>query len=116
MGRWEDVTETFGESQRHYKDTYLEIDEVYEGCVEVSLFSAKDREWEIYFSFEEIYGIVYAGADEAPKIREEMKKELAEEYDKNKYPSSEFVNRFGEKYKVEIPADTFFDFSIEDFL
>ena len=35
---WENVTESFSEDERHYKDTYLEINEVYDGIVEVSLF------------------------------------------------------------------------------
>lgn len=38
---WKDVTEFFSESQRYYKDCYLEIDEVYDECVEVSLFSSQ---------------------------------------------------------------------------
>jgi len=37
---WRDVTDCFSESQRHYRGTYMEMDEVYNESVEVSLFSA----------------------------------------------------------------------------
>ena len=48
--QWEDVTETFTESQRHYKPTYLEIDEVLDERLEVSLFSSETGPYEIYCS------------------------------------------------------------------
>ncbi len=40
---WKEVTDAFSERQRHYKDTYLEIDQVYfdekdKPVCEVSLF------------------------------------------------------------------------------
>ena len=37
MYKWKDVTEYFSEYARHYKETYLEIDEVLSEEVEVSL-------------------------------------------------------------------------------
>lgn len=37
MYKWKDVTEYFSEDARHYKETYLEIDEVLNEEVEVSL-------------------------------------------------------------------------------
>ena len=51
MNQWVNVTNTFSESQRHYKNTYLEICEVFDEVVEVSLFSSADKPYEIYFSF-----------------------------------------------------------------
>ena len=107
---WENVTENFSEMQRHYKDTYLEIDEVYNGEVEVSLFSSVSGPYEIYISYGRMYGIVYASADEAETKRQEIKEVLAKEYETNREPSSEFIDEFVEKYQVELPMDVFFDF------
>ena len=42
MNRWIDVTNTFSESQRNYKNTYLEICEGMDEIVEISLFSCLD--------------------------------------------------------------------------
>ena len=60
MIEWKDVTDTFSEERRHYNGKYLEQDEVYGDELEVSIFSALEEEWEIYFSFGIFYGIVYA--------------------------------------------------------
>lgn len=109
MNKWEDVTDTFSEESRHYKNTYLEICEVIDELLEVSLFSSKDDPYEIYFSFGKMYGIVYASKEEAYIIREQMKRDLEQEYQKNKEPSSEFINYFVEQYNVCIPNDVFFD-------
>ena len=38
------------QSQRYYKNKYLEICEVFDEVVEVSLFSSVDKPYEIYFS------------------------------------------------------------------
>jgi len=92
---WKDVTEFFSESQRYYKDCYLEIDEVYDECVEVSLFSSQKGLYEIYVSYGHMYGIIYAEAEEAEAKREEVKAVLEKE--------------FAEKYKLCIPNDIFFD-------
>ena len=40
MGNCRNVTNTFSEERRHYSNTYLEICEVYDEAVEVSVFSA----------------------------------------------------------------------------
>ena len=50
MKEWVNVTETFSERQRHYKNVYLEICEVCDEKVEVSLFSSEEDSYEIYFS------------------------------------------------------------------
>ncbi len=111
MYTWRDVTETFSEEQRYYKDTYLEIDEVYNEEVEVSLFSAQEGPYEIYVSYGIMYGIIYVDADEAEAKREEVKKELAEEYEKHKEPTGDFINSFCERHNVCLPNDIFFDTS-----
>lgn len=41
--------------------------------------------------------------------REEIKRVLAEDYQKNKKPSNEFIVEFTDKYKLEIPFDLYFD-------
>lgn len=111
MGKWKNVTNSFSEKARHYKNTYLEIDEVYDGVVEVSLFSSKEELYEIYFSYDKFYGIIYVEAENAIAKREEVKTELAKEYQKHKKPTSEFINSFAEKHKVCLPNDVLFDTS-----
>ena len=111
MAEWKEVTDYFTEEQRHYKNTYLELDEVYNEELELSIFSSlEDGPWEIYFSYGRFYGIVYADADEAYEIRERMKKELEEAYNITADPTDEFIQTFVKKYKVELPMDTFIDF------
>ncbi|GAB1475486.1 hypothetical protein MASR2M70_03180 [Bacillota bacterium] len=56
MYNWENVTDFFSEEDRHYKNTYMEINEVYDEVVEVSLFSSEDGIYEIYFSYGKMYG------------------------------------------------------------
>jgi hypothetical protein len=111
LNNWENVTELFSEDERHYKNTYLEINEVYDGIIEVSLFSSEEGQYEIYFSCGILYGIIYVDAEKADSKREEVKNELVEEYKKNKEPTSKFVNEFCEKHKVSLPNDIFFDAS-----
>lgn len=111
MKKWRNVTGSFSESQRYYKDMYLEIDEVYDEEVEVSLFSREDGPYEIYVSYGIMYGIIYVEPDEANERREKIKEILAKEYEKNKKPTGEFINRFCREQKLELPADTLFGMS-----
>lgn len=111
MYNWENVTKFFSEDDRHYKNTYMEINEVYDEKVEVSLFSSKDGLYEIYFSYGILYGIIYVDAEKANSKREEVKNELAQEYQNHKDPTNEFINEFCEKHKVCIPSDILFDAS-----
>lgn len=115
MAEWRDVTDSFTEEQRHYKNTYLEQDEVYDEVVELSIFSSPDDQYEIYFSYGKFYGIVYADPEEAYEIRDNMKKDLADSYNSTKEPTGEFINWFGEKYHVSLPNDLFFDFDLSSF-
>lgn len=108
---WENVTEFFSEDERHYMNTYLEINEVYDGKIEVSLFSSKEELYEIYFSYGILYGIIYIDAENTDSKREEVKNELVKEYQKHKEPTNEFINAFCEKHKVSLPNDIFFDAS-----
>lgn len=112
MYNWENVTDSFSEKDRHYKDTYMEINEVYDEIVEVSLFSSDDGLYEIYFSYDKFYGIIYADAENAYSKREDVKNELAQEYQKHKEPTGEFINSFCEKHKVCMPSDILFDTSV----
>ena len=101
--QWTNVTDHFSESQRHYKNTYLEICEVLGEELEISLFSSQSDPYEIYFSFGIMYGIVYANQGDAYEKREQMKRELEQEYQVNKEPSDEFINAFCQKYDVQSP-------------
>ena len=38
MCNWENVTELFSEDERHYKGTYMEINEVYDGKIDRTLY------------------------------------------------------------------------------
>ena len=115
MAEWKNVTDTFSEEQRHHNGKYLEIDEVYNDEVEVSVFSADDESYEIYFSYDIFYGIVYAEKEKVYEIRDEMKRELQSEYDRNKKVTDEFIEKFSEKYDVCMPNDIYYNFDITDF-
>lgn len=108
MKEWKDVTETFSEDERHYKDTYLEICEVLDEN-ELSLFSSEVGPYEIYVSYGEMYGIVYSDASDAYQKRDEIKKVIEDDYLKNGKPSNDFINDFAEKYGLELASDIFFD-------
>lgn len=109
MKKWINVTETFSEEQRHYKNTYLEICEVYDEAVEVSFFLSENNLHEIYVSYGMMYGIVYVTSEDAASKREEIKVELEREYQLHKEPTHQFIKEFTEKYKMCIPSDMFFD-------
>lgn len=115
MADWKNVTGYFSEEQRHYNGKYLEINEVYDDAVEVSVFSAIAEPYEIYFSYDIFYGIVYAEKENVYEIRDEMKRELQAEYEKNKNATNEFINKFVEKYGVCMPNDIFFNFDLSSF-
>lgn len=113
---WKEVTDSFSEKQRHYKDTYLEIDQVYfdkkgDPVSEVSIFSSETSPYEIYVSYGKMYGIVYTDEKHGYDLQKEIMAAIEEEYKKrnSKEPSGKFINEFGEKYHIEIPMDTFFD-------
>jgi len=110
MKSWENVTETFSDKQRHYKDVYLESCEVYDEILEVSLFSSIVDSYEIYFSYGKFYGIIYVEKENAVEKFETVKNELELAYRKHKEPTSTFINEFAEKHKVSMPNDIFFDF------
>lgn len=109
MKEWKNVTDSFSEEQRHYKNTYMEICEVYDEVVEVSLFSSRTDPYEIYFSYGYMYGIIYVEKEDADAKREEIKKELQAEYRKNREPSDEFADSFTKKHHVCFPNDIVFD-------
>ena len=88
MEKWRNVTKTFSKAQRHYRNMYLEICEVFDDKLEVSLFSSKVESYEIYFSYGIMYGIIYAEEENAALKYEEVKKELELEYRQRKEPSS----------------------------
>jgi hypothetical protein len=115
MNKWVDVTSSFSEESRHYKDLYMEINEVYDGVVEVSLFSCEEGSYEIYFSYGRFYGIIYVDEINAHEKRDEIKKELETEYRKNKKVTDAFINDFAVKHDVQMPSDILFDFDLASF-
>lgn len=106
---WKDVTDTFSEEERYYKDTYLEICEVYNEKIECSLFSRDDGPYEIYVSFDLMVGLVYVSSEEAKSKREEIKKALEEQWKKEGKATSKFINEFHDKYHLCLSNDLFFD-------
>ena len=112
MKSWNNVTETFSDKQRHYKDMFLETCEVFDEILEVSLFSSTVDSYEIYFSYGIFYGIIYVEEENAAEKYETVKNELELEYRKRKNPTTAFINEFAEKYGVSLPNDIFFDFQL----
>ena len=109
---WNNVTGTFSDKQRHYKNMYLEICEVYDEILEVSLFSSIADSYEIYFSYGKFYGIIYVEKENAVEKYETVKNELELEYRQHKNPTATFINEFAEKNSVSLPNDVFFDFQL----
>jgi hypothetical protein len=116
MDKWIDVTNAFSEKERHYKDLYMEIDEVFDDVLELSLFSSTGGLSEIYFNYGHFYGIIYVEAATAHEKRNKIKKELETEYRKNRQATDAFINEFAAKYDVQLPNDIYFDFNLESFL
>ena len=110
MKSWNNVTETFSDRQRHYKNMYLETCEVFDEILEVSLFSSIVDSYEIYFSYGIFHGIIYVEKENAIEKYETIKNELELEYSQHKDPTTTFINEFAEKYRVGLPGDIFFDF------
>lgn len=113
---WKNVVDTFSERQRHYKDTYLEIDQVYfnkndEPICEVSIFSSPTSPYEIYISFGKMYGIIYTDEEHGYDLQKEIMTVFEEEYKKthSKEPTKKFSKEFHDKYGVCIAMDTFFN-------
>lgn len=106
MSEWKNVTDTFSEKQRHYRNTYLEICEVMDDAIEISVFRAQEQS-EIYVSFGKMYGITYANNENVEQVYRQMKNELKEEYLKNKEPSDDFIDSFAKKYKLQIENSLF---------
>ena len=105
--KWIDVTESFSEARRHYQNTYMEICEVLDDLVEISLFSSTDGPFEIYVSFDIMYGVSYVEARDAKKVRTDMKEDLEREYKKNHKPSDGFIKSFTDKYRLRIENSLF---------
>lgn len=110
--KWIDKTNTFAE--RKWKDKYLEICEVLDDKIEVNLYSCEDiNNYEIYVSYGVMYGIVYVHRDNAIKLRNEIKEVIYNDYVKNGYsddmPTDDFIQKFHNKYNIQIPNDMFFD-------
>ena len=100
---WKNVTDTFSERSRHWKGRYLELCEVAENEIELSLFSCPDDLWEVYVNYGIMFGISYVPAENAVEHRNAMKAEIEDEYKRNGLnPSAEFINTFGEKYRLDI--------------
>lgn len=109
MIKWQDVTNTFSEKERHYLNTYLELCEVYDETIEISVFSAVDSPYEIYISYGKMYGIVYCEKENVYEKFKEIKQVLENDYKKNTEPSNEFINTFATKYKLCLPSNILFN-------
>lgn len=109
MGNWRNVTNTFSEERRHYLNTYLEICEVYDDAVEVSIFSSDSSPYEIYVSYGIMYGIVYCDKEAVYKKFEEIKQVLQKDYEENKEPTGDFIRTFADTYELCLSNDVLFD-------
>ncbi len=102
--KWKDVTKTFEEERRYYRNTYLEKCEILSDDIEVSKFIAlSDNEKdEIYVNFDILNGVTYVCKNETDTRYRQIKREIKAEYLKNKKPSEDFVNSFAKKYDLDI--------------
>jgi len=115
MNKWVDVTKSFSKKARHYKNLYMEIDEMFDDAVEVSLFSCEEGPYEIFFTYDIFHGIIYTDAETAYEKRNEIKEALEVEYRVNKKVTNDFIHAFAKKYDVQLPNDIFFDFNLDSF-
>ena len=102
--KWKDVTKTFEEERRYYRNTYLKKCEILPDGIEVSKFIAlsdNDKD-EIYVNFGILNGVTYVPKYEIDARYRQIKREIKAEYIKNKKPSEDFVNSFAQKYKLDI--------------
>lgn len=102
--KWKDVTKTFDEERRYYRNTYLQKCEILPDGIEVSKFialSENDKD-EIYVNFGILNGVTYVPKIETDARYRQIKREIKAEYIKNKKPSKDFINTFGEKYELDI--------------
>ena len=103
MLKWKDVTDSFTEPSRHWKGRYLELCEVAEEQIELSLFSSPHDIWEVYVNYGKMYGVSYVDSDNAVAHRNAMKSEIEAEYERNGlYPSDAFIDAFAKKYQLDI--------------
>ena len=107
--KWKDVTKTFEEERRYYRNTYLEKCEILSDDIEVSKFIAlSDNEKdEIYVNFDILNGVTYVRKNETDTRYRQIKREIKAEYLKNKKPSEDFVNSFAKKYDLDIFNNVF---------
>lgn len=101
MTDWVDVTQNFSETQRYYRDSYLEIDEVLDDTIEVSLFSKPTGLYEIYVRFEIMTGIICVSKEQAYILRDEIKEILKKEYGKERKLTDAFMKEFCKKYDMQ---------------
>lgn len=101
MTDWVNVTQSFSEIQRHYRDSYLEVDEVLDGTVEVSLFSKPMGLYEIYVGFEIMTGIISVSKEQAYILRDEIKATLEKAYEKERKLTDAFMEEFCKKYDMQ---------------
>lgn len=101
MKDWVDVTQNFSETQRHYRDSYLEIDEVFDDVIEVSLFSRTTGLYEIYVGFEIMTGVISVGEELAYILRDEIKAALKKEYEQEGKLTDSFMKEFCGKYDMQ---------------
>ena len=102
--KWKDVTKTFDEERRYYRNTYLQKCEILPDGIEVSKFialSENDKD-EIYVNFGILNGVAYVPKYETDARYRQIKREIKAEYIKNKKPSENFINSFAIKYKLDI--------------
>lgn len=54
-------------------------------------------------------GIIYVEKENAHNLRQEIKEILEKEYQTNKEPTDEFIEKFSNKYEISMLKDLFFD-------
>lgn len=106
---WIDITDNYSERSRHYNGKYLQKSMLLDEEVEIQIYTIDDDEYvhEIFVNSEKFYGSCYP-REGAYEVYEQMKNDIYKEsLKKNKY-SSNFINKFAEKYGLCIAPDSFF--------
>ena len=110
MLKWEDKTNTFTESRRHWNGRYLLQCEVALGEIEVNIYSSPNL-WEVFIQFGKITGVSYAEEENIYTLRDNIKEDIEKIYSKYKFNiPGNIINEFCEKYNLDI-LNSFFDFS-----
>lgn len=111
---WKIVSNNYSEEARAYKDKYLEIEEEFGIWFVVSVFRLKNDMYAIFVAYDKTSVVTYVDKENVYKIKEEIKKDLEENYKKYGKVNDTFLSYFNKKYNmVEMPEDFFEEIDVK---